>query len=63
MEELPPSQRTVLTLIKEDGLSFAEAAEVLGTTVGAAKARTSRAYHAIRVELARAGAIMRRGTR
>jgi RNA polymerase sigma-70 factor (ECF subfamily) len=63
MEELPPSQRTVLTLIKEDGLSFAEAAEVLGTTVGAAKARTSRAYHAIRVELARAGASMRRGTR
>ena len=63
MEELPPSQRKVLTLIKEEGLSFAEAAEVLGTTVGAAKARTSRAYHAIRVELARAGASLRRGTR
>jgi RNA polymerase sigma-70 factor (ECF subfamily) len=62
MDELPPSQRTILTLIKEDGLSFAEAAEVLGTTVGAAKARTSRAYQAIRAELARA-ASLRRGTR
>ena len=53
--DLPPSQRTVLALIKEDGLSFAEAAEVLGTTVGAAKARTSRAYQSIRAELARSG--------
>jgi RNA polymerase sigma-70 factor (ECF subfamily) len=63
MAELPPSQRTVLALIKEDGLSLAEAAEVLGTTVGAAKARTSRAYQAIRAELARSGASLRRGTR
>lgn len=61
--ELPPSQRTVLALIKEDGLSFADAAKVLGTTVGAAKARTNRAYQAIRSELARAGASPRRGTR
>jgi RNA polymerase sigma-70 factor (ECF subfamily) len=61
--ELPDSQRTVLALIKEDGLSFAEAAKVLGTTVGAAKARTSRAYQAIRAELARASASLRRGTR
>jgi RNA polymerase sigma-70 factor, ECF subfamily len=63
MDELPPSQRTILTLIKKDGLSFAEAAEVLGTTVGAAKARTSRAYQAIRAELARAGTSLRRGIR
>jgi RNA polymerase sigma-70 factor, ECF subfamily len=63
VDELPPSQRRVLTLIKDDGLSFAEAAEVLGTTVGAAKARTSRAYQAIRAELARAGVSLRRGTR
>jgi RNA polymerase sigma-70 factor, ECF subfamily len=63
MDELPPSQRRILTLVKEDGLSFAEAAELLGTTVGAAKARTSRAYQAIRAELSRAGASLRRGTR
>jgi RNA polymerase sigma-70 factor, ECF subfamily len=63
MDVLPRSQRRILTLVKEDGLSFAEAAEVLGTTVGAAKASTSRAYRAIRTELARAGANPRRGTR
>jgi RNA polymerase sigma-70 factor (ECF subfamily) len=63
MADLPPSQRTVLTLIKEDGLSFAEAAQILGTTVGAAKARASRAYQAIRAELARANASLRRGAR
>lgn len=63
VSELPPSQRHALTLIREDGLSFAEAAEVLGTTVGAAKARTSRAYQAIRAELARVGTHSRRGGR
>jgi RNA polymerase sigma-70 factor (ECF subfamily) len=63
MAELPPSQRSVVTLIKEDGMTVAEAAKALGTTVGATKARMSRAYQAIRSELARAGTDSKRGTR
>jgi RNA polymerase sigma-70 factor (ECF subfamily) len=61
--DLPPAQRTVLALVKENGLSFAEAAAVLGTTVGAAKARASRAYDALRFELVRARSVLRRGAR
>ena len=45
---LPRSQRTAFELIKHEGLSVAEAAQVLGTTVAAVKLRAHRAYEALR---------------
>lgn len=52
LEELPENQRVAFELIKQDGLSVAEAAEALGTTVAAVKLRAHRAYEALRVVLA-----------
>lgn len=46
---LPDTQRVAFELVKQDGLSHAEAAQVLGTTVAAIKQRTHRAYTALRV--------------
>jgi RNA polymerase sigma-70 factor (ECF subfamily) len=51
LAKLPPSQRTAFELIKQEGLSVAEAAQVLGTTVAAVKLRAHRAYAALRVAL------------
>jgi RNA polymerase sigma-70 factor (ECF subfamily) len=48
---LPQSQRVAFELIKDEGLSLAEAAAVLGTTVAAVKLRAHRAYRALRGEL------------
>ncbi len=45
---LPESQRVAFELVRRDGLSLAEAAQVLGTTVAAIKQRTHRAYEALR---------------
>jgi RNA polymerase sigma-70 factor (ECF subfamily) len=45
---LPESQRAAFRLIKQEGLSVAEAAQVLGTTVAAVKLRAHRAYEALR---------------
>ena len=45
---LPASQRVAFELVKQEGLTFAEAAEVLGTTVAAVKLRAHRAYEALR---------------
>ena len=45
---LPEAQRVAFELIKQDGLSLAEAAQVLGTTVAAVKLRAHRAYEALR---------------
>jgi RNA polymerase sigma-70 factor (ECF subfamily) len=45
---LPASQRAAFELIKQEGLSVAEAAQVLGTTVSAVKLRAHRAYEALR---------------
>ncbi|HEY0712395.1 MAG TPA: RNA polymerase sigma factor [Polyangia bacterium] len=44
---LPEKQRVVLELIKQDGLSLREAAQVLGTTINAIKLRVHRAYVAL----------------
>ncbi|MBX3189741.1 MAG: RNA polymerase sigma factor [Labilithrix sp.] len=49
---LPENQRVAFELIKQDGLSVAEAAQVLGTTVAAVKLRAHRAYEAMRAVLA-----------
>lgn len=51
LARLPQSQRVAFELIKHEGLSVAEAAEVLGTTVAAVKLRAHRAYQALRVAL------------
>jgi RNA polymerase sigma-70 factor (ECF subfamily) len=48
LEKLPHSQRVAFELIKQDGLTVAEAAQVLGTTVAAVKLRAHRAYEALR---------------
>lgn len=47
-EALPESQRVAFELIKMDGLSLAQAAETLGTTVTAVKLRAHRTYEALR---------------
>jgi RNA polymerase sigma-70 factor (ECF subfamily) len=48
LARLPQSQRVAFELIKNEGLSVAEAAAVLGTTVAAVKLRAHRAYEALR---------------
>jgi RNA polymerase sigma-70 factor, ECF subfamily len=48
---LPRSQRIAFELIRQEGLSVAEAAEVLGTTAMAVKLRAHRAYEALRSAL------------
>ena len=52
LERLPENQRVAFELIKQEGLSVAEAAQVLGTTVAAVKLRAHRAYEALRSVLA-----------
>ena len=51
LERLPENQRVAFELIKQEGLSVAEAAQVLGTTVAAVKLRAHRAYEALRAAL------------
>ena len=63
MSDLPESQRLILELVKDEGLSFIEAAQVLGTTVGAVKARAHRAYQTLRAGLAQPGTGLRRSAR
>jgi len=52
LESLPEAQRLAFELLKYDGLSLAEAADVLGVSVGAVKVRAHRTYEAIRAALA-----------
>jgi RNA polymerase sigma-70 factor (ECF subfamily) len=52
LARLPENQRVAFELIKQDGLSVVEAAQVLGTTVAAVKLRAHRAYEAMRAVLA-----------
>jgi RNA polymerase sigma-70 factor (ECF subfamily) len=51
LARLPDSHREAFELIKEEGLSLAEAADVLGTTVAAVKLRAHRTYQALREAL------------
>jgi RNA polymerase sigma-70 factor, ECF subfamily len=51
LDSLPESQRVAFELIKRDGLSVAQAAETLGTTVTAVKLRAHRTYQALRSAL------------
>jgi RNA polymerase sigma-70 factor, ECF subfamily len=51
LERLPENQRVAFELLKQEGLSVAEAAETLGTTASAVKLRAHRAYEALRAAL------------
>jgi len=51
LARLPEAQRTAFALVKQEGLSMAEAASVLGTTVSAVKLRAFRAYQTLRAAL------------
>lgn len=55
LARLPEQQRVAFELIKQEGLSLAEAAQVLGTTVAAVKLRAHRAYSALRGVLGESG--------
>jgi RNA polymerase sigma-70 factor (ECF subfamily) len=52
LQSLPPNQREALVLMKLQGKSVAEAAEIAGSTPGAMKLRAHRAYVALRKVLA-----------
>jgi RNA polymerase sigma-70 factor (ECF subfamily) len=51
LARLPESQRTAFTLTKQRGMTVAEAAEALGTTITAVKLRTHRAVETLRAVL------------
>ncbi len=51
LARLPENQRVAFELLKQEGLSVAEAAETLGTTAAAVKLRAHRAYEALRAAL------------
>jgi RNA polymerase sigma-70 factor (ECF subfamily) len=51
LSRLPEAQRVAIELIKKEGLSLREVAEVLGTTSSAIKSRVHRAYEALRAAL------------
>lgn len=51
LDRLPERQRAAFELVKQEGLTHAEAAEVLGTTVMAVKLRAHRTYAALRAAL------------
>jgi RNA polymerase sigma-70 factor (ECF subfamily) len=51
LAELPEQQRQAVVLVKLEGKSIAEAAEIAGTTVGAMKVRAHRGYEALRARL------------
>lgn len=51
LSRIPEAHRVAFELVKQDGLSMAEAAEVLGTTVAAVKIRAHRTYAALRLAL------------
>ncbi len=51
LERCPEAHREAFALVQFDGLSMAEAAEVLGTTVASVKLRAYRTYEALRERL------------
>jgi RNA polymerase sigma-70 factor (ECF subfamily) len=51
LAKMPEPQRIAYELVRDEGLSVAEAADVLGTTTGAVKQRAFRVYEALRSAL------------
>ena len=56
LERLPMLQRDAFVLIRFEGLSVSEAAQILGATEAAVKVRAFRAYEALRAALGSQGA-------
>lgn len=52
LEAMPEGQREAFILVREEGLTMAEAASVLGSTEGAIKVRVHRASEALKAALA-----------
>jgi RNA polymerase sigma-70 factor (ECF subfamily) len=48
LKTLPPAQREVITLVRAGGLSYEEAAEIMGCKLGTIKSRVNRADAALR---------------
>lgn len=55
LAKLPPNQREAFVLLRYEGMSVADAAEVLGATEGAVKLRAFHAYEALRAALGDVG--------
>jgi RNA polymerase sigma-70 factor (ECF subfamily) len=53
LDGLPVAHREAFVLLRFEGLSVAEAAQVLGTTEGSVKIRAFRAYEALRAAIER----------
>lgn len=53
LDELPPQYREAVVLHQLEGLSFAEIAQMLGSTPGAVKVRAHRGYERLRAALAK----------
>jgi RNA polymerase sigma-70 factor (ECF subfamily) len=51
LARIPEAHRVAFELVQRDGLSMAETAQVLGTTVAAVKLRAFRTYEALREAL------------
>jgi RNA polymerase sigma-70 factor (ECF subfamily) len=51
LARLPAPHREAFELVKQEGLSHAEAAQILGTTVSAVKLRAYRTYQSLRASL------------
>jgi RNA polymerase sigma-70 factor (ECF subfamily) len=56
LEQLPMLQRDAFVLIRNEGLSVSDAAQILGATEAAVKVRAFRAYEALRAALERGAA-------
>ena len=51
LESLPQAQREVISLVRASGLSYEEAAEIMGCKLGTIKSRVNRADAALRAAL------------
>ena len=51
LERLPPAQRDAYDMVRHEGFSVAETAQVMGTTPTAIKLRVHRVYEALRIVL------------
>lgn len=61
LARLPPDQRVALLLVTVDGLSYKEAAEVVGVPVGTIMSRLARARVALQLHLDAGGGVCRIG--
>src|SRR4051812_17068243 len=61
VDRLPPDQRTALLLVTVDGLSYKEAADIVGVPIGTIMSRLARARIALQLQLETGGG-MRRST-